>query len=338
MVGQTKAKRRIKHVPEATAEPSTNFGVRGFVERTRYRDVVIHPNVGIFRDTATVGSSPPISTRVDISDQIWIGLLDDETANIIMDTCEPKVFGLTPPIRQYAHLYAFVRELPSGSMIPLWDTDHQLKAAVALSRLIHPTSVGFVYAARVGYESGIVKEIVPAEIRGISRDVFLSPNRTRDWLTVADANALRPLVTLSSSPLPRRVHNALWHHEYAARTYYLDHRWTLLVTGLEALVHTDRWRTGAQFWIRVPMLAAELGITLTKEDTEEAYDLRSQLAHGAAFLSSTTTPGLSSKQILLYDRLEDTLRLAVLRGMQDKAFADIFDSDDNIRTRWPIEP
>jgi hypothetical protein len=136
--------------------------------------------------------------------------------------------------------------------------------------------------------------------------------------------------------LPRRVHNALWHHEYAARTYYLDHRWTLVVTGLEALVHTDRRRSTAQFTGRVTKLASELAINLSKADASEAYDLRSQLAHGAAFLSTGTTQRLSPSQVGLYDRLEDILRLAVLRGMKDKAFADILDSDDKIRSRWSI--
>ena len=313
-----------------------DFRVRGFKERLGYRDVVIHMGGDLSANNPDVGDVPPIYERTDLSDQLWIGHLDADTAKIIMETCEPKALGLTPPARQRAHLYAFVRELPSDSEILWWDTDHQLTAAVAVSRLIRPTSIGFAYAARVGIESGAVKEVLPAEIRGISRDAFLSPSRTRDWLTRGDAEGLRQLVPLLWSQLPRRVHNALWHHEYAARTYYLDHRWTLVVTGLEALVHTDRRHSTAQFTGRVTKLASELGITLSDADAREAYNLRSQLAHGAAFLSTGTATGLSRSQVELYDRLEDTLRLAVLRGMRDQAFADIMDSDDKIRGHWPI--
>lgn len=313
-----------------------DFRARGFKERLRYWDVVIHMGGDLSANNPDVGDVPPIHKRTDLSDQLWIGHLDADMAKIIMETCEPKALGLTPPARQRAHLYAFVRELPSESEILWWDTDHQLTAAVAVSRLVRRTSIGFAYAARVGIESGVVKEVLPAEIHGISRDAFLSPNRTRDWLTRADAETLRQLVPLLWSQLPRRVHNALWHHEYAARTYYLDHRWTLVVTGLEALVHTDRRRSTAQFTGRVTKLASELAINLSKADASEAYDLRSQLAHGAAFLSTGTTQRLSPSQVGLYDRLEDILRLAVLRGMKDKAFADILDSDDKIRSRWSI--
>jgi hypothetical protein len=71
-----------------------------------------------------------------------------------------------------------------------------LTAAIGLSRLIHPTFIGFAYAARVGYESDGVKQIFPAQIKGISSDAFLSPNRKRDWLTDSEANRLHTLVSI----------------------------------------------------------------------------------------------------------------------------------------------
>lgn len=258
-------------------------------------------------------------------------------AKAIMDTCEPRVFGIAPPpVRQYAQLYSFVREPPVGHDIYQWDHDNELTAVVSLSRLVHPTFVGFAYAARLGYETEGVKQIFPARIIGISRHAFLSPSRTRDWLTDADANVLRELVPALREELPRRVHNALWHHEYATRTFYLDHRWTLVCTGLEALVHTDPTRNTAQFTKRVQGLASELGINISEPEAVEAYDLRSRLAHGVSFFSAGTAQGLSSIQLQLYDRLEDTLRTAVLRSMRDKPFADIFLDDGRIRKRWPI--
>ena len=209
-------------------------------------------------------------------------------------------------------------------------------ATVAISRLIHPTSTGFAYAARIGYEPEGVKHVYPAQIRGISVDAFLSPARTRDWLTETEAKALCELVPFPLLRLPPRVHNALWHHEYAVRTYYLDHRWTLVCTGLEALVHTDTVMNTAQFTRRVPKLASELGISLSEADANDAYDLRCRLAHGVSFLSTATSQGASTSQIQLYDRLEDTLRLAVLQGTRGKSFGDIFRNDDQIRDRWPI--
>ena len=106
--------------------------------------------------------------------------------------------------------------------------------------------------------------------------------------------------------------------------------------GTGRLVHTDRNRNTAQFTQRVPRLASELGISISEADGLDAYDLRSRLAHGVSFVATGGSPGPSASQIDLYDRLEDTLRAAVLRAMRDKSFADIFLDDAQIRHRWPI--
>jgi hypothetical protein len=302
----------------------------------QYRDVAIHTNVSIFGAEELLRRFPPIRSRVDLSDQIWIGPLDSEIVALVMDTCEPRVYGMAPPVRQYAQLYAFVRELPTPSPMHLWDTDNRLAAAIAISRLIHPTHAGFAYAARVAYEQNAAEQICPALIRGISVDVMHSASRTRDWLTQADAEVLRELVPLLPMPLPTRVHNAFWHHEYAARTYYLDHRWTLVVTGLEALLNTDKAHNKKQFERRVPQLGSELAVSVSELDAAEAYDLRSRLAHGVSFISSGTSRSPSASQVDLYDRLEDTLRFAVLRGMRDGSFGDVFRDDEKIRQRWRV--
>lgn len=115
----------------------------------QYRDVVIHTNAGIFGKEEDLKNFPYVQERVELSDQIWLGRLDPDTARTIMETCEPKTVGVRPPARQFAQLYSFVRELPSHDDIYRWDHDNELVAAVALSRLIHPTSTGFAYAARI---------------------------------------------------------------------------------------------------------------------------------------------------------------------------------------------
>jgi hypothetical protein len=69
-----------------------------------------------------------------------------------------------------------------------WDRDSRLQRCVGMSRLIHPTTVGFRYAARVRHGSSLDSlKIAPAQIRGISVDVSLSPAYERDWLTVEEA-------------------------------------------------------------------------------------------------------------------------------------------------------
>lgn len=177
----------------------------------------------------------------------------------------------------------------------------------------------------------------PAVRSGISLEVFLSPQRSRNWLVEADARVLSELVPRLPMPLPERIHAAFWHHEYAARTYYINARWTFICTGLEALLHTDRGRSTAQFVQRLPALASELGITMTKTQADEAYDVRSRLAHGLSLLS-TGPGGPPVAQAQLYDCIEDVLRFAVLQCMRDSAFANIFRSEDLIRSHWPLRP
>jgi hypothetical protein len=114
----------------------------------------------------------------------------------------------------------------------------------------------------------------------------------------------------------------------------MNHRWSFICTGLEALLHTDRGRSTAQFVRRVPALASEVGITITEAQAEEAYDVRSRLAHGLSLLASG--PGAPpASQVKLHDLIEDILRLAVLKSMRDAAFADIFRDENSIRSRYP---
>jgi hypothetical protein len=159
----------------------------------------------------------------------------------------------------------------------------------------------------------------------------------RDWLRDSDAARLKViLANLADSPLPHRVSRALWYHEYAVRTYYVEVRWTLVCTALEALVHTDkpgRGKPGStkQFAVRVSQMADQLclgGFGLP--EAERAYDLRSRLAHGQTFEE------LSSANLTLYETMETILRMAVLRATEDQSFASIFESDDAIRKQWPL--
>lgn len=151
---------------------------------------------------------------------------------------------------------------------------------------IGPLTAGLLTAARISLDpSGNAENIYPAIRNGISTEIFLSPHRTRNWLTQQNVDLLQELVPRCSLPMPQRVHNAYWHHEYAARTYYMNHRWSFICTGLEALTHTDKWHSTRQFAKRVPALAAELEIPLSEDQAVEIYDTRSRLAHGLDLLA-----------------------------------------------------
>jgi hypothetical protein len=209
-------------------------------------DVVLHKNLGIFVANAQqlLAGFPPLTDRVQTVPGLWLERLDPSLATAVMDTCEPKTLGLPAPVRQFAHLYAYVRELHPQASISGWDEDHRLTRLVAISRLVHPTYVGFRYAARVS-QDGDSLNIVPAEIHGLAVDTFLSPSHQRDWLTKQEAE-LAVEIDAKSEPrtnpsFPRRVSRALWYYDYAQKTNYADLRWTMIATALEALIHTGEW-------------------------------------------------------------------------------------------------
>jgi len=68
---------------------------------------------------------------------------------------------------------------------------------------------------------------------------------------------------------------------------------------------------------------------LTPDTCEDAYGYRSRLSHGDGFLSDMPTA-----DITLYDKLEETLRLAILKAFTERRFASTFLDDATIAARW----
>lgn len=302
-------------------------------------DVVLHTNSGMFRENAPqlMASFPPVKDRIELGQELWVGRLEADLANALMDTCEPKTLGVLAPVRQFAQFYAYGRNLDGGAALHQWDADLRLQRCVALSRLVHPTAVGFRYAARIWSDPASESlRIIPGELYGISVDAFLPASHVRDWLTNDEVQRLGQLLaaseTLQQPAFPPRVSRALWYFDYAQRTYYADLRWTLVATALEALVHTGKYNSTRQFTNRVPALASEVGMNpLTISEAGSAWDFRSRLSHGDGFLFA-----LPQADISLYDKLEETLRLAILKAFVEPAFASVFTSDAGIDGRWPI--
>lgn len=297
-------------------------------------DVVIHTNHNIFPlPNKTLEANPLPPDPFQLGNDLWIGKIDAEAAKILLDLGEPSYHGTPKPVIQYAQLYSFVREKNALAVPYQWDEDSRLQACVAVSRLVQPTTVSLRYAARIRYNSdSSIADISPANIRGVGIDTFPSNPPQRDWLIEADAIRLRGLLQkLHSCPLPDRASRALWYHEYAVRTYYIEIRWVLIATGLEALVHVEQHGSTRQFKCRVSQLASELGVPgLGIAEAERAYVHRSTLAHGQHLGQ------LSSPDRQLYDSMEATLRLAIIRAIEDGKFASVLKDSEEIKKRWPI--
>jgi len=280
-------------------------------------------------------ATSPISSRFELSNDFWIEHLDPSLAKAIVDACSPANFR-TPAIQQQDHTYAFVKKTRLPGLFDDFGGLDELAAIVALSRLIHLTTTGFRYSARVSMVNGDLKQILAFQPRGVTVDVFCSKAERRDWLTEVDALRLKSLMPLilTRKLLPKRIHNAHWHHEYAVRTYYIDHRWVFIITGLEALMNTGRYQGQKRFVSRVGRLANIVGVNISTTDLERGYALRSGLVHGQQFLSEQSNR-LSDADADLYDLLEEILRRNVLHAFEDDSFAAHFHDEQSIDAFLP---
>lgn len=135
-----------------------------------------------------------------------------------------------------------------------------------------------------------------------------------------------------------------------ARGYASTIRWgdvslPTIVSGLEALLKTERHYATKQFKERAAALANELGIDgITKKWAEEIYDARSDWVHGSRVKLFGLDPALGggpanpteSRAFRDLARVQDLLRAAIRRSIEDPGFRARFESDDSVRTHWPV--
>ncbi len=293
------------------------------------RDVLLHTNGRIFDAPQDTWETIP-ETRQDLAPDLWVERLPSKAFWEIYDHCEPKgKWRGAEPVKQYAQLYTWVREVPASKATELnWDSDQRLQSCVVLSRIVHPTTINYSATARITYgEDGELIEIVPGPIKGHHSEAFLSARETRDWLTADEFKELATLLQRYNWPsLPERVRRALWTYDYTAGDYFIDTRWTLLSSAVEALVHTKQRESTAQFADGLIKLASEVGVeAVTAEDAYKIYDLRSSLAHGQGL------PQISGEEQRLYRVMETVLRLTLKRAILEQDYAEKFRTDKAVR-------
>ncbi|HWZ53080.1 MAG TPA: hypothetical protein VNW54_16615 [Granulicella sp.] len=273
--------------------------------------------------------------RFDLTPDIWVERLDADLAKLIIRACDPPHHGINAIEHDY-HLYAWVRRVPSYESKSFEGLQPML-GAIALSRLIQPTSTGLRYCAYISDLSPDARVVRAIPFKGISHDVILGPG-TRDWLTEADGTEVQKLMVWLGRDMHERVRRAYWNHEYALRLYELDMRWPLIVGGFEALINTGRKEVTWQFTDRVSRLAAQFGISLTEDDLDKAYNLRSRLVHGERFLHALDASVPVIDQPVLYQKLETLLRLTVRECLMDGSFHDHFKDGPTVEACWPLRP
>lgn len=275
-----------------------------------------------------------------IDGDLWIAQIDHAFCERILDACDPAGENFKP-FRQFGCSYAFYRiNAPAGNgQLFHFDPDSALYQCVALSRVVHPTAVGFASAARVLDWPDGARQIIPASHSTLNPWAFvIAPNE--NWLIPDDLPALRALLNaLHAEPLPKRIESTLWHHEAAARHSFIDLRWPLLTTCLEALVRIkDEKLPSGQFagstkvFVDRLLAIGRLDATLAVAEAElrGIYAQRSLLAHGLAFGS------LDDASKALYRVQERLVRGIIRKALLDSTFRNIFVSDANVAGHLPL--
>jgi hypothetical protein len=133
-----------------------------------------------------------------------------------------------------------------------------------------------------------------------------------------------------------RVHRALWNHEDAIRTYFLDFRVPTVVAGLESLLTVEKGRGLTERFVpRASKLAAEFGVKLSGAEIQQAYKLRSEVVHGRSFLYDLSGILPQGEHRPLYDKLESLFRSVVKQSLIDETFGLRFASDRAVLEEYP---
>jgi hypothetical protein len=309
----------------------------------KYLDIALFPCTS---NPDEIEKYPILNKEITISDNLWIAPINGYIEKAILEYCEPR--GLFDkyenqdgkleeirPIKTFQISYAFAREKPPESDKFNWDIDHKLKTLIALSRIIHPTSISFEYSAKLKFNDNELVNVIPGRTSGPGSKAYVADGN-RDWLTIEDAEELKKLYSAyTKRKFCDSCRRAMWFFEYASQTYFLEVRCLLIATGIESLINTDQERPTKQFSYRVPKLCELLNNNFDLSGTKAAkmYTLRSKLAHGEKIGDNV------SKNLELYKQMEDILRFSIKKFIFEDDFYSFISDKDKVRSKWvlPIE-
>lgn len=290
----------------------------------------------------------PPADASDLGHGLSLVRLSHDEAELVMNASSPRGHFYIP-VRQFGQRYSFVSEvdLAAYQERPFgWDTDQRLGASIAMSRLVRDSAHCAEFAGRlIDYEDG-EQQVVP--LYGFEFRLAYRLKQDRGWLDAAEAAELAALVDayLSVEPnWPTRVRRAINSCDRASQLPYLSESQPRLVTGLEALLSTHSTQLTKLFRERVYALAQDLGIEgLSKTLLDRMYKARSQAYHGSEvrlFSGDPEAPRgvLSPSQQRAVNEtilLQQVLRSAVRKTIEDADFRALFDDDAAIRDRWPV--
>jgi hypothetical protein len=316
----------------------------------RVRDVILVPSSTAAGDWR---NEPPAEEQVELGRGLSLAPVDHDEAELVFNACTPRGHYFFP-VRQFGALYAFSQEVPLDVYAQhrfRFDTDGVVITALQLSRFVRDNGYTTEYAARiVDYADG-QKQVVP---HGQHYFAFLLTNRLRDdrdWLTAVEAAELARLLEAywaNMDALPTQVNLAISLSEGVVHQTTRERALVMLFMGLEALLNTSKHQVTKQISKRLVMLAQEVRVEgISRRFAEQMYDDRSSPAHGQELRLPTAT---SAKQrppervavnadreyFAKLARIQDALRTATRKAIEDPAFAAAFVDAAAIRVRFPV--
>ncbi len=164
-------------------------------------DVVLQPTQRFQVSQLDWDTSPPLEPDLFLDSDFWIGRLPHSvTGESVIDAYSPAGFNFHPT-RNTGYRYAFYRKVSPPNHGPehlRWDHDGVICRALFLSRLIHPTTIAPYCSARLFFEDGELKTIVPGPVQGDLTHVWIVATQWRDWLTKTDGSSFGILYPFTS--------------------------------------------------------------------------------------------------------------------------------------------
>jgi hypothetical protein len=310
----------------------------------RLYDIVLFPWPSLNRTrTALLRDSnyEPITGVVHISDDIRFEVIQDNKYKKIYRAYEPNEHESANIVAQ---LYSLIHELDPNNTDNYREFDRQIESAggmkysilaicMALSRIVHPTTISYEYSAKVmENDNGEISNIFLGPYRGFGTQAYVIDTKN-NYLTESDVNQLQWIYReYINNPFDGTLKNALWYYEYAARTNNFDIRWLLCVIALEGILNTGENQLTKQFTERIPPLCNTVGVDIiTKKEANRIYRERSKLAHGQGFMQ------LTAENQILYAKLEKLLRHTILKSLIDPHFRKLIVSRSWIKQLWSAE-
>jgi hypothetical protein len=276
---------------------------------------------------------------IRITDFLKFTYIPDRQYKRIYTNCLPKALKDRTPKQQ---MYTLIHELnpDDNENDRMFDAEIQndngikynpLAMCIALSRIVHPTTLSFEFSAKIQVNDfGKTDIISPGLYRGLSTEAFVVDTEN-NYLTENDVKLLKQIYNeYVINPLNGTLRNALWYNEYAALTdtNMINVRWLFYVIALEGIVNTGENISTRQFTERIPPLSEMVSSdTITKTEAKKIYNERSKLAHGQR---------LTTQNLHLYPKLEKIVRCLILKSLVDPDFRKNIENREWIMKKWPV--